>query len=41
MREMIVNGQRVATSDGSAVIGETALRVTAEQDAEFILVQAA
>jgi redox-sensitive bicupin YhaK (pirin superfamily) len=36
-----VNGQRVAAGDGIAVIDEPELTITAEQDAEFILVEAA
>ena len=36
-----VNGQRVAVGDGIAVIDEPVLTITAEEDAEFILVTAA
>ena len=36
-----VNGQRVAVGDGIAAIDEPELHITAEQDAEFILVNAA
>jgi redox-sensitive bicupin YhaK (pirin superfamily) len=35
-----VNGQRVAVGDGIAAIDEPVLTITAEQDAEFILVTA-
>jgi redox-sensitive bicupin YhaK (pirin superfamily) len=38
---IFVNGQRVAVGDGIAVIDEPALTITAEEDAEFILVTAA
>lgn len=38
---VLVNGQRVATGDGIAAIDERDLRITAEQDAEFILAKAA
>jgi quercetin 2,3-dioxygenase len=36
-----VNGQRVAVGDGIAAIDERELTITAEEDAEFILVDAA
>jgi len=39
--EILVNGQRVAVGDGIAVIDEPELTITAERDAEFILVDAA
>jgi redox-sensitive bicupin YhaK (pirin superfamily) len=38
---ILVNGQRVAVGDGIAVIDEPVLTITAEEDAEFILVTAA
>ena len=38
---ILVNGQRVAVGDGIAAIDESELTVTAEEDAEFILVDAA
>ena len=38
---IIVNGQRVAVGDGIAAIDEPELNITAEEDAEFILVDAA
>ena len=38
---VVVNGQRVAVSDGIAAIDEPELNITSEQDAEFILVDAA
>jgi redox-sensitive bicupin YhaK (pirin superfamily) len=38
---ILVNGQRVAVGDGIAAIGEPALTITGEEDAEFILVTAA
>jgi redox-sensitive bicupin YhaK (pirin superfamily) len=38
---VLVNGQRVAVGDGIAVIDEPELNITAEEDAEFILVDAA
>jgi len=38
---IFVNGQRVATGDGIAVTDEPELTITAEEDAEFILVEAA
>jgi quercetin 2,3-dioxygenase len=37
---IFVNGQRVVVGDGIAVIDEPALTITAEEDAEFILVTA-
>ena len=39
--EILVNGQRVAVGDGIAAIDEPELTITAEKDAEFILVDAA
>jgi hypothetical protein len=36
-----VNGQRVAIGDGIAATDEPDLDITAEEDAEFILVDAA
>lgn len=36
-----VNGQRVAVGDGLAAVDEPVLTITAEEDAEFILVSAA
>lgn len=36
---LVVNGQRVSTGDGIAAIDERELRITAEEDAEFILVE--
>jgi quercetin 2,3-dioxygenase len=38
---ILVNGQRVAVGDGIAAIDEPELTITAEKDAEFILVDAA
>jgi redox-sensitive bicupin YhaK (pirin superfamily) len=38
---VLVNGQRVTTGDGIAAVDEPALRITAEVDAEFILVETA
>lgn len=38
---VLVNGHRVALGDGIAAIDETELHITAEEDAEFILVDAA
>jgi quercetin 2,3-dioxygenase len=38
---ILVDGQRVAVGDGIAAIDESELTVTAEEDAEFILVDAA
>jgi hypothetical protein len=38
---VLVNGQRVAVGDGIAIIDEPELNITAEEDAEFILVDAA
>ena len=38
---IIVNGQRVAVGDGIAAIDEPELTIAAEEDAEFILVDAA
>jgi hypothetical protein len=38
---IIVNGQRVAVGDGIAAIDESKLTITAEENAEFILVDAA
>jgi quercetin 2,3-dioxygenase len=38
---IIVNGQRVAVGDGIAAIDEPELTITAEENAEFILVDAA
>ena len=38
---IFVNGQRVAVGDGVAAIDEPELSITAEQDAEFVLVNAA
>jgi quercetin 2,3-dioxygenase len=38
---VIVNGQRVAVGDGIAAIDEPELTIAAEEDAEFILVDAA
>ena len=38
---VIVNGRRVAVGDGIAVIDEPELTITAEENAEFILVDAA
>jgi len=37
---ILVNGQRVAVGDGIAAIDEPVLTITAEEDAEFILVSA-
>lgn len=37
---VLVNGRRVATGDGVAVVDEAALSVVAEEEAEFILVVA-
>jgi len=37
---VLVNGQRVAVGDGIAAIDEPELTITAEEDAEFILVDA-
>jgi quercetin 2,3-dioxygenase len=36
----LVNGQRVAVGDGIAATDESELTITAEEDAEFILVDA-
>ena len=36
-----VNGTRVAARDGAAIDGEAGLRITALEDAEFVLVDAA
>ena len=38
---ILVNGQRVAVGDGIAAIDEPELTITAVEDAEFILVDAA
>jgi quercetin 2,3-dioxygenase len=38
---IIVNEQRVAVGDGIAAIDESELTIAAEEDAEFILVDAA
>jgi quercetin 2,3-dioxygenase len=38
---ILVNGQRVAVGDGIAAIDEPELTITAEENAEFILVEAA
>ena len=38
---ILVNGQKVAVGDGIAAIDETELTITAEEDTEFILVNAA
>src|SRR5258708_6793529 len=38
---VLVNGQRVETGSGIAAIDEPSLRITAEQNAEFILVDTA
>jgi redox-sensitive bicupin YhaK (pirin superfamily) len=38
---VLVNGQRVSVGDGIAAIDESELTITAEEDAEFILVDAA
>jgi hypothetical protein len=38
---VIVNGRRVAVGDGIAVIDEPELTIAAEENAEFILVDAA
>jgi quercetin 2,3-dioxygenase len=38
---VLVNGQRVVVGDGIAVVDEPKLNITAEEDAEFILVDAA
>jgi redox-sensitive bicupin YhaK (pirin superfamily) len=38
---ILVNGQRIAAGDGIAATDETSLTITAEEDAEFILVSAA
>ena len=38
---IFVNGQRVAVGDGVAAIDEPELTITAEEDAEFVLVNAA
>jgi redox-sensitive bicupin YhaK (pirin superfamily) len=38
---ILVNGRRVAAGDGIAAIDEPELTITAEEDAEFILVEAA
>ena len=40
-RAGLVNGQRVAVGDGIAAIDEPELTITAEENAEFILVDAA
>ena len=37
---ILVNGQRVAVGDGIAAVDEPVLTITAEEDAEFILVSA-
>jgi hypothetical protein len=37
---ILVNGQRVAVGDGIAAIDEPELTITAEENAEFILVEA-
>jgi quercetin 2,3-dioxygenase len=38
---ILVNGQRVAVGDGIAAIDEPELSITAEENSEFILVDAA
>jgi quercetin 2,3-dioxygenase len=38
---VLVNGQRIAAGDGIAATDEAALAITAEEDAEFLLVSAA
>jgi redox-sensitive bicupin YhaK (pirin superfamily) len=38
---ILVNGQRIAAGDGIAATDETTLTITAEEDAEFLLVDAA
>jgi hypothetical protein len=38
---ILVNGQRVAFGDGIAAVDEPELTIAAEEDAEFILVDAA
>jgi hypothetical protein len=38
---ILINGQRVAVGDGIAAIDEPELIITAEEDSEFILVDAA
>jgi redox-sensitive bicupin YhaK (pirin superfamily) len=38
---VLVNGQRVATGDGIAAIDEPLLTITAEENTEFVLVEAA
>jgi quercetin 2,3-dioxygenase len=38
---VLVNGRRVAVGDGIAAIDEPELNITAEQDAEFVIVDAA
>ena len=38
---ILVNGQRIAVGDGIAATDESALTITADEDAEFILVSAA
>jgi hypothetical protein len=38
---IFVNGQRVAVGDGVAAIDEPELTITAEEDAEFVLVTSA
>ena len=38
---ILVNGHRVASGDGIAAIDEPVLTITAEEDAEFVLVGAA
>ena len=38
---IFVNGQRVAVGDGDAVTDEPELTITAEEDAEFVLVTSA
>jgi hypothetical protein len=38
---ILVNGQRIAAGDGIAATDEGALTITAEEDAEFLLVDAA
>jgi redox-sensitive bicupin YhaK (pirin superfamily) len=37
---IVVNGQRIAAGDGIAATDEAALTITAEEDAEFLLVSA-
>jgi quercetin 2,3-dioxygenase len=38
---ILVNGQRLAVGDGIAAIDEPELTITAEEDAELVLVDAA